>query len=100
MDAGLVELAGGEELQSLVKVVHLRGRWGGKISKMVVILQRPDEKAGRTARIEDCCPGCQRREAARRGLLITINYCMLLIMCYLYASMLVFREHRRCMSMS
>ena len=33
VDAGLVELAGGEELQSLVKVVHRRGRWDGQILK-------------------------------------------------------------------
>ena len=33
VDAGLVELAGGEELQSLVKVVHRIGRWDGQILK-------------------------------------------------------------------
>jgi len=33
VDAGLVELAGGEELKSLVKVVHRIGRWDGPILK-------------------------------------------------------------------
>jgi hypothetical protein len=33
VDAGLVELAGGEELVGAGKVVHRRGRWDGQILK-------------------------------------------------------------------